>query len=89
MRRLVRALVSFSGNTALGRYVYSQILSIVMGRTQIVNHAGLKLIFSVLNALCRYRADTFSTKEPSTLEWIDEMPQGCGFPPLGIVCMEQ
>jgi FkbM family methyltransferase len=28
--------------------------------------------FAAPNAVCRYRADTFSSKEPETLDWIDE-----------------
>ena len=36
-------------------------------------HGGreVRMTFHVPNAVCRYRADTFSTKEPETLEWID------------------
>jgi hypothetical protein len=29
------------------------------------------MVFSILNTLCRYRAETFPTKEPETLEWIE------------------
>ena len=35
------------------------------GETEVV------MSFHTPNAVCRYRADTFSTKEPETLEWID------------------
>jgi len=47
-----------------------------MNRSQEVCHDGLTLTFSTPNALNQYRADTFSTKEPETLDWIDEMPTG-------------
>ena len=44
-------------------------------RTAKVIHAGpngpVEMTFHVPNEVCRYRADTFSTKEPETLEWID------------------
>lgn len=63
------------GKTSIGRYVYNQIVNNAMGRTQEVEHKGLSLIFSVPNALNKFRVDTFSTKEPETLEWIDSMPQ--------------
>ena len=40
-----------------------------------VTHDGLsgktEMTFFTPNSLCRYRAATFSTKEPETLEWID------------------
>lgn len=32
----------------------------------------VKLQFYTPNAICRMRADTFSTKEPETLEWLDK-----------------
>ena len=32
---------------------------------------SLDMTFYTPNAMCRYRTDTFSTKEPETLEWID------------------
>jgi FkbM family methyltransferase len=32
---------------------------------------SLEMTFFTPNAMCRYRTDTFSTKEPETLEWID------------------
>ena len=47
-----------------------------MSRTQQVSHSGLSLILCIPNALNRYRADSFSTKEPETLEWIDHIPTG-------------
>ena len=41
-----------------------------------VLHNGLLLEFYCPNFLCRYRAESFSTKEPETLEWINLMPRG-------------
>ena len=47
-----------------------------MNQTKVIDHSGVKLIFAVPNSLSNYRADSFSTKEPETLEWIDSMPDG-------------
>ena len=47
-----------------------------MSRSQVVTHQNVSLIFSTPNPLNQYRADTFSSKEPETLEWIDRMPKG-------------
>ena len=38
-------------------------------------HNGIELTFSVPNKINYYRFDTFSTKEPETLEWIDSIPK--------------
>ena len=61
----------------MGRYVFEKIIKTMMEQKKEVNHFGLKLTFSISNALNKYRVDSFSTKEPETLEWIDAMPEGC------------
>lgn len=73
---MINWLVAFMGKTSAGRYLYAQIIDNAMGRTQKVEYQGLNLTLSIPNAVNSYRADTFSTKEPETLEWIDGLPQG-------------
>ena len=34
-------------------------------------NGDVRMTFHVPNEVCRYRADTFSTKKPETLEWLD------------------
>lgn len=76
VKRLADGFVAISSRTAFGRYLYAQIVNNAMERVQRVRHRGLDLVFSVPNAVCQYRADSFSTKEPETLEWIDGIPTG-------------
>ncbi len=76
VKRLVNLLVSLMGKSRIGRYLYAQIVDNAMGLTRKVEYRGLNLIFSIPNALNKYRVDTFSTKEPETLEWIDGITQG-------------
>ena len=43
--------------------------------TRVTHQNGISdvaMLFHTPNAMCRYRADTFSTKEPETLEWIEK-----------------
>ena len=60
--------------TKIGSFVNEIIINDVMSRVKEVSHDGLILKFSVPNALNRYRVESFSTKEPETLEWIDRFP---------------
>ena len=39
-----------------------------------ITHGSTELLISVPNKLSRYRAETFSSKEPETLVWIDDFP---------------
>jgi FkbM family methyltransferase len=75
-RQLADVSVALAGKTTLGRHLYGQIVSNAMNRTQQVTHHGSKLTFAIPNALSKFRAESFSTKEPETLEWIDEIPRG-------------
>jgi FkbM family methyltransferase len=51
-------------------------LRLIDSTTKTVQHKSqggvINLQIHTPNSLCRYRADTFSTKEPETLAWIDE-----------------
>ncbi|TGM31728.1 FkbM family methyltransferase [Leptospira biflexa] len=45
-------------------------------RRTTISHNGFKVDFICPNEFTRFRANTFSTKEPETLDWIDLMPKG-------------
>lgn len=83
LKSVIRSLVDSSGRTRIGRHLFNQILSAAMERVREVSHAGLKLKFAAPNALCDWRAKTFSTKEPETLEWIDSITDGSALWDIG------
>jgi FkbM family methyltransferase len=87
LKRLAKRLIDFvavlSGTTLAGRYLHGRIVSREMARTHRVVHGDLSLEFAVPNALNEYRAETFSTKEPETLAWIDSIPRGSVFWDIG------
>lgn len=72
---VVHSAISILTRTQFGRYVYAQIIRDICDRVCEIRHAGIALSFAVPNALNQNRADTFSTKEPETLEWIDRMSE--------------
>ncbi len=76
LKAIINWFLIFLRNFKTGRYVCEQILDESMNQTKVIDHSGVKLIFAVPNSLSNYRADSFSTKEPETLEWIDSMPDG-------------
>lgn len=41
-----------------------------------MSYGGTQLAFCIPNGLNHSRVETFSTKEPETLEWIESIPQG-------------
>lgn len=73
---IIRVFITFLGKTIVGKYIYRQLIDDAMSQTQSTIFNNVELIFTVPNALNKYRVDTFSTKEPETLEWIDTIPKG-------------
>jgi len=47
----------------------------LMNNVKSINYNGIKMQFSVPNQLNRFRIDTFSNKEPETLDWIDSFAE--------------
>jgi len=75
-RKALISCVRGGSGTRIGRFLQRQLIASAMGETRQVVHAGLHLDFVTPNALCTWRTETFSTKEPETLEWIDALPEG-------------
>jgi FkbM family methyltransferase len=57
-------------------YLLQQLIDSAMENQTSVQHQGISMAFTTPNALCRYRAETFSIKEPETLDWLDSIPVG-------------
>ena len=64
------------GGTSLGNFVFREILQTAMAETYAINRGENTYFFSIASPLLRLRAETFLTKEPETLEWIDRMNEG-------------
>ena len=83
VKSLIKNLVALTGRSRVGRYLFDQIVNNTMGQTVKIEHQGIKLTFSCPNSLNRWRATTFSTKEPESLEWIDSLEEGAVFWDIG------
>ena len=72
---VVKSFFSLISSTKIGSYINDVIINDVMNRVISVNHQGIQLKFSVPNGISRWRAESFSDKEPETLEWIEKIPK--------------
>lgn len=79
---LVVALISTLEKLSIGRYVLDLITNQTMNRILKINHNG-EMKFNIPNTLNYIRAKTFSTKEPETLEWIDNLKKDSVFWDIG------
>jgi FkbM family methyltransferase len=77
VKLLVRGIARFVCRSfkwgIVGNYFWEYLLENIRSQYKIVSFRGFKFKFSTPNYLALYRAETFSTKEPETLEWIDGM----------------
>ena len=76
-KRLIALVMEWLPKTIFGRYIHQEMITKIMSRSEAVVHRGHTLKFSVPNRLIDYRIQTFATKEPETLEWIENIPAGC------------
>lgn len=76
VRAASRSCTRALSKTRLGTAVLEQAVESAMTRTRAVSHGGTELLFTTPNGLNRYRVETFLSKEPETIAWIDSLPQG-------------
>ena len=79
----VRGGVRLLRRSAAGRYLLDQVVKAIVNSTATVRHREMELTFVVPNRVNHLRAETFSTKEPETLAWIDGIPEGAVFWDVG------
>jgi len=78
-----RNVVNISSKINAGRYFIDELSSAILSRKKTIKHKDLKLQFYVPNRLNFFRAETFSTKEPETLNWIDTFKKNSIFWDIG------
>lgn len=63
--------------------IKTRIINVILSKHNVIFYKGVRYAFAVPNWLCRYRVDTFSSKEPETLEWINGFPEESIFWDIG------
>ena len=76
IKSAITSIVVGLSKTSVGLYVYPQILDTAMNQKRVVHYRSHRMVFAVPNWLNQYRIDTFATKEPETLAWVDSIPEG-------------
>jgi FkbM family methyltransferase len=60
----------------LFKIIIDRIIINIFNNTFVIYHNSTKILLHIPNKLSYWRAKTYSTKEPETLEWIDDMQHG-------------
>lgn len=83
IKKLVKIFVKFASFHKLGRYFTEHLARSIFNQKRTINYNGINLSFYCPNRLNRFRIDTFSTKEPETLNWIENFDQESTFWDIG------
>ena len=78
-----KSIINILGKINAGRYFIDELSSAIVNRKKIIKHRDLKFKLHVPNRLNFFRAETFSTKEPETLNWIDTFKKNSIFWDIG------
>jgi FkbM family methyltransferase len=76
VRSSMRSGADLLGRTRFGRVLFEQAIGSSLARSRRVRHRDVELTFCVPNGLNHFRVQTFASKEPETLAWIDTLPEG-------------
>tara|TARA_B100001123_G_C15332328_1_gene1031643 strand:+ start:449 stop:1291 length:843 start_codon:yes stop_codon:yes gene_type:complete len=83
IKKFSKLFILFLNKLNAGRYFTDELVKNILIKKQKVKHKGLQLEFYTPNRLNYYRVSTFSTKEPETLEWIDNFKKDSVFWDIG------
>lgn len=72
--KFFKFIVRKVGTGKLGKTFNDQVIDFVLQQKERVTHNGVTLHLSTPTWLTRWRAATFASKEPETLDWIDSLP---------------
>ena len=80
---ILKFVVFFLNKINIGRFVLEELNRSISNNKKVIVYKDLKLKFYIPNRLSYYRIETFSTKEPETLEWIDKFEKKTTFWDVG------
>lgn len=78
-----KGMILFLSKINSGRYFIDELIKSILQIKKTVKYGNLKFKFYTPNRLNYFRADTFYTKEPETIEWIDTFKKNSVFWDIG------
>ena len=83
IENFLRFVVYILSKINSGRYLLDVLNKNILNKKKIIIYKDLKLKFYIPNRLSYYRVNTFYTKEPETLKWVDKFEKGTTFWDIG------
>ena len=83
IKKFIFMILSLILRTKIGQFVSEKMLFLSMNNVKEVVYGDCNLKFVTLNWITRFRINTFATKEPETLAWIDMFEKNSVFWDVG------
>ena len=74
-QKAIATTIRVFSSTRFGSYLLMMLINRLMENYSNFLYQGLSLSFAVPNNLTLYRVESFSTKEPDTLTWLENIPE--------------
>ena len=75
IKKFIKNFVTIASTNRIGRYFNEYLVKYIFEQKRNINYKNIKLAFYSPNRLNKFRIDTFSSKEPETLSWIEKFNQ--------------
>ena len=87
LKKFLKVTINFIINhikaSKIKNFIIDEIFASISNQAASTSYLGTEITLSIPNSLTKWRLETFSTKEPETLAWIDKMPENSVFWDVG------
>jgi hypothetical protein len=71
-KKIIDKVIIIIGKTNIGLKLYNKVLNLCFSSISEIEYHSILLKFTTPNILTKWRVRTFASKEPETLNWIDQ-----------------
>ena len=72
LKKLAKGLITILNTNRIGRYFNELLAKYIFDQKRVIKYNNVQLVFYSPNRVNKFRIETFSSKEPETLKWIEK-----------------
>ena len=72
LKKLAKGLITILDTNRIGRYFNELLAKNIFDQKRVIKYNNVQLVFYSPNRVNKFRIETFSSKEPETLKWIEK-----------------
>ena len=72
LKKLAKGLITILNTNRIGRYFSERLAKYIFDQKRVIKYNNVQLVFYSPNRINKFRIETFSSKEPETLKWIEK-----------------